>query len=203
MHLDSSIARLRIPLTRGVAVVFALVLTFSSSRWEDLSAASNIFFLVGCVLVGIASLGRLWCSLYIAGHKNRSLVTLGPYSICRHPLYFSSLLGAVGVGLGAESVGIPFLVLILYAIYYPAVIRSEDSKLLSIYGEEFSRYREKTPAFIPKWSLLNEPESYVLKPRIYRKEMFSALWFIWLIGVIEMVEALQELNILPVLIRIY
>jgi protein-S-isoprenylcysteine O-methyltransferase Ste14 len=36
---------------------------------------------------------RLWCSLYISGYKNSQLITSGPYSLCRNPLYFFSFVG--------------------------------------------------------------------------------------------------------------
>src|SRR5262245_36841884 len=34
---------------------------------------------------------RFWATLYIGGRKERELVTDGPYSLCRHPLYLGSL----------------------------------------------------------------------------------------------------------------
>jgi hypothetical protein len=35
-------------------------------------------------IAAVASLGRMWCSLYIAGSKDKELITNGPYSLCRN-----------------------------------------------------------------------------------------------------------------------
>ncbi len=195
--------KVRIPLTRIFAVILVLIILVSISKWEEVSFTSNIFFLIGCILAGIASLGRLWCSLYIAGHKNTSLVTTGPYSISRNPLYFFSLLGGFGVGLSTETLTIPFIVLILFGIYYPSVIRSEEKRLLDLHGDTFSSYCKYTPAFFPKLSLLNEPQAYTVNPRIFRKNIFGALWFIWLLGILEVIEELHESGVLPIYFKIY
>ena len=199
----SMIEKLRIPLSRSFAVILGVIILFSSSKWEDVSFASNIVFLTGCILVGIASLGRLWCYLYIAGYKDSSLVTTGPYSISRNPLYFFSLLGALGVGLATETLVIPSIVLILFAMYYPTVIRSEERRLLSLHGEKFESYCKNTPTFFPKLSLLKEPETYKVNPKIFRRNSFNALWFIWLTGILEIIEAFHETGVLPVYIKIY
>lgn len=58
---------------------------------------STILFLLGLLLVGVATVGRLWCSLYISGHENSELITTGPYSLSRNPLYFFSLPGFAGI----------------------------------------------------------------------------------------------------------
>ena len=186
-----------------MAIFFLIVILFSSSRWEGLSFTSNVLFLFGCILVGIASLGRLWCSIYIAGYKNDTLVTLGPYSISRNPLYFFSMIGAAGVGLATETLLIPLALVLLFLIYYPNVIRSEEKRLLSIHGAKYEEYRDNTPFFFPKISLLREPETYTVNPRILRKNIFGALWFVWLMGIIELFEAFHETGILPIYFRIY
>jgi hypothetical protein len=59
------------------------------------------------------------------------------------------------------------------------------------------------PCFFPKISLLKEPEEYIVKPKVFRNHMFSALWFIWFTGILEIAEELHELNVLPILIRIF
>lgn len=203
MALHSVAERWRIHLSRIVALIFLLFIVFTSSKWEGISFVSSVFFLVGCTFVGIASLGRLWCSLYIAGYKNDTLVTLGPYSISRNPLYFFSMIGGVGVGLVTETLLIPLGILILFLIYYPVVIRDEERRLFDLHGDRFRTYCEKTPAFIPNPSLLEEPETYPVNPRIFRKNIFGALWFVWIVGILEFIEALHEAAILPTYFTVY
>ncbi|OGP60323.1 MAG: hypothetical protein A2162_10910 [Deltaproteobacteria bacterium RBG_13_52_11b] len=187
--------------------VFTLVLgtgvLFSESQWEKFPILSTFFFAAGCTLAGIASIGRLWCSLYISGYKNDILVMNGPYSLCRNPLYFFSLLGSIGVGLATETLSIPLIVLIFFSLYYPGVIRSEESRLLNLHQEKFASYCQTTPSFFPSLSNLKEPEEYPVRPKIFRKNMFDALWFIWLLGILEIIESLHEAGIVPVLFRIY
>ncbi|MGC8720258.1 MAG: methyltransferase family protein, partial [Thermodesulforhabdaceae bacterium] len=106
-----TVERLRIPLSGLFAGLLIVLIGISRSRWEDIAKfVTMIQFIVGIILVGIASMGRLWCSLYIAGYKKSRLITQGPYSMCRHPLYFFSFLGWVGVGLTTETFLIPLLI---------------------------------------------------------------------------------------------
>ena len=107
MRTHGAFERIRMPVTRILAFLLLLLVVVSESRWESISFTSSIFFLAGCVLVGIASFGRLWCSLYIAGYKDATLVCLGPYSMSRNPLYFFSLIGGAGVGLSTETLADP------------------------------------------------------------------------------------------------
>jgi protein-S-isoprenylcysteine O-methyltransferase Ste14 len=203
MSSHSIVEKTRILITRIFAVILLIIIIFSSSAWERISFVSNLFFLIGCILVGIASLGRLWCSLYIGGYKNTTLVTSGPYSISRNPLYFFSMIGGAGVGLATETLLIPSVIVILFLVYYPSVIRSEERRLLCLHGERFEAYRRNTPAFFPKLSLFHEPETYTVKPRILKRDMFRDLMFIWVMGILEIIEAFHETGVLPIYLRIY
>ena len=196
--------KLRIRISQIFVGLLIVLICISSSLWDDKAPfVSTVLFFLGTVLVGIASLGRLWCSVYIAGYKTDHLVTQGPYSMCRNPLYFFSLLGALGVGLASETLLIPFVILIAFAGYYPHVIKSETAELIRLHKSEFEIYLKEVPIFFPKISLLNEPEEYIVKPRIFKSHMFHAIWFVWFLGIIEMIEGLHELNVLPTVFKIY
>jgi len=129
MASRSFVAKNRKILTWLLAGALAVLVLFSQSYWEQKRIISDTFFLIGVILVGIATVGRLWCLLYISGYKTETLITTGPYSACRNPLYFFSLLGGVGVGLASETLTIPLVILIGFALYYPFVIRAEEKKL--------------------------------------------------------------------------
>lgn len=198
------IEKLRLRISQIFVVLLVVLICVSNSLWEDKAPfVPMILFLLGAVMIGIASLGRLWCSVYIAGYKTNHLVTQGPYSMCRNPLYFFSFIGALGLGFASESFLIPLIILIAFATYYPPVIKSEEAELAKLHKNEFEVYFKKVPKFFPKISYLTEPEEYIVKPIVFKKHMFSALWFIWLMGVLEIIEGLRELNVLPAIFNIY
>ncbi|MBN1457784.1 MAG: isoprenylcysteine carboxylmethyltransferase family protein [Sedimentisphaerales bacterium] len=194
----------RIVLSRVLAVLLMLFVALSQSTWENRSSLfTEVVFLAGVFFASIASLGRLWCSLYIAGRKTKSLVIEGPYSISRNPLYFFSMIGILGVGLSTETIIIPFVLVLVFALYYPFVIKSEEERLREEHGEKFDKYVNAVPRFFPKISLLNEPQEWPVDPVVFRKHIISALWFIWLIGIIEFIEGCHEQGLLPVVFNIY
>ena len=187
--------KLRLPISRLASAVAVFILLFSTNRWEVGSEAiAEGLFAFGMFLVAIGSMGRMWCSLYIAGYKDRVLITQGPYSMTRNPLYFFSTLGALGIGFCTETVTFPLLILTAMALYYPLVVRKEERRLRERFGLDFDAYAQRVPAFFPKFALFSEPELYSVKPVVYRRHMFSALWFIWIAGLLELAEGLKELG---------
>lgn len=202
-QMTPSLHNKRALISRLIMAGLGIAILFSSSKWEDASLVGDIFFFIGMILAGIATAGRIWCSVYISGYKIRSLITTGPYSMCRNPLYFFSFLGAAGVGMSTETVTVPAIICIAFLLYYPLVIRKEEERLLSVHQDDFRKYMNKTPRFIPSFSSFHEPESYVFKPAIFRKRVIDSLWFVWLIGVIELIEALHIHGVIPVFMRLY
>ena len=186
------------------AAGMVLMVLVSSSAWEHRAPlVAAILFAAATILVAIASLGRMWCSLYIAGYKRKTLIKEGPYSMCRNPLYFFSFLGAVGVGLATETLTIPCIILVAFSLYYPSVIRKEERSLQSLHGEEYATYLASVPRFLPRLRQLFEPQTYVVNPIVFRQHIASALWFVWLIGAAEIVEACHHRHYLPVVMDIY
>ena len=193
----------RTTISRIFAGGLIALLIISSSYWEEAFVFEGFLFLLGSLLVGTATVGRLWCSLYISGYKTNSLVTDGPYSMCRNPLYFFSFLGAVGVGMATETVVMPTIIILWFVLYYPIIIKVEEKELREIHKEKFLTYCKNTPRFFPKLSNFHEPEMYLVKPKIFKKCLFEALWFVWFLGILELVDALGRVGIIPKLLRLY
>ena len=107
--------RLRIYVIQAVGMVFAAILLLTRPAVGGEIHEIIEFVGFGSVLACVA--GRMWSILYVGSKKNSELVTSGPYSITRNPLYFFSTFGAVGIGLIHGSVFVAFaLGLLTYVV---------------------------------------------------------------------------------------
>lgn len=192
----------RILVSRLFAVAFFAVLLSMENRLED-SLAAVLLFIAGLSLVGVATVGRLWCSLYISGQKDSALVTVGPYSVTRNPLYFFSFLGFIGVGLATETVTLAIAMTVFFAVVYPVIIRREERFLHHKFGAAFAAYCARVPRFVPRFSRYVEPKTWVVDTRLFRRTMLDVVWFVWLVALIELVEAVHELGIIKPWIALF
>jgi protein-S-isoprenylcysteine O-methyltransferase Ste14 len=90
-----------------------------------------------------------WKVLYEAQRTHR-LATSGPYARIRHPQYSGFVLIMTGF-----LVQWPTLVtLAMYPVLvfmYARLAKREESEMLARFGDEYRRYRNAVPAFIPKF----------------------------------------------------
>jgi protein-S-isoprenylcysteine O-methyltransferase Ste14 len=147
--------------------------------------------ILGFFLLAMAALGRLWCLAFIAGAKNEILITEGPYSVVRNPLYICNFLGAVGLGFVAENPPLGVLLGCMFALAYPSVVRNEEAHLSQAFGATFAAYCAVTPRWIPKWSAYHEPETWAISPYRFRMGLFGSMWFLWLFMIWEVVEEFE------------
>lgn len=200
----TTLERYRTKLSQLMGLAFFVTFTFSYKKLEVLSPLlTGSMFVSGCLMVGLATVGRLWCAQYIAGYKTNRLITEGPYAISRNPLYFFSFIGGLGVGLCTESLTLTLTILLVFSLLYPFIIHAEEKKLAGIFGKTFENYFASTPRFFPKPSLFREPQEYTVHPKIFRREVFDALWFVWIVGILEFVETLIELGFISPFFSIY
>lgn len=184
-------------------VCLAVFCLFTRSSWmETWPLAASLLVFGGLLLTGIAAAGRLWCSLYIAGYKDRRLVVSGPYSVCQHPLYFFSLLGAAGAACASCTVTIPLLIVVIFLIGYQPVMTAEEGKLRGLFGGEHAAYSQEVPRLFPKWSLLTNADTWTSNPAVFFKHATAVIWFPAAAGLILLLPALQKLLHIPILMRI-
>jgi len=198
-RLEKQISSHRGLISRLLGITFLLAVLIMESTHEG-SPLSAVLFVIGLVLVGAAMVGRLWCSLYISGYKGSGLVTTGPYSLTRNPLYFFSSLGFIGVGLATETVTLGLTLALVFLLVYLPTIKREEEQLRSKFGTVFDAYCACTPRFLPNLSKFTEPASYVVNPRMYRSSLGEVIWFVGFIGIIKIVQMLHEHQILTPLV---
>jgi len=197
-----AIANSRVIVSRIFGVAILLVLAFTGHSFAQGSITDILFELSGLFLLSICSLGRLWALMYISGNKRLELVTEGPYSIVRHPLYVFSLIGALGIGLASENLLVLILIIAFYFFYYPFTILAEERKMTNKFGDAYREYMKKTPRFIPKFSIYKEPELYQVKAASFVRNFANGMWFIWIFMLMHFIEMLQDSGVLPVFFRI-
>jgi protein-S-isoprenylcysteine O-methyltransferase Ste14 len=154
--------RIRVPAGTLLGVIFLLLMRPSrSSLWLG----------GGIALCGAGI--RTWA----AGHidKGRVLARSGPYAFTRNPLYFGSLVMAIGVIVAGRVYWLllPF-VLFYLTVYYP-VMRAEEQELLGGYGEEFSEYARKVPLFFPRFTTAAGGSSRFLWSRVLQNREHRTL----------------------------
>lgn len=129
------------------------------------------------------------------------MVTVGPYSLVRHPLYLFSVIGAVGLGLASESVIILALIVLFYAIYYPFTMLAEEDRLTRIYGDAYLAYMRRVPRLVPTFAAYREPKDFNVKTSTFVRSFGDAMWFVWFFALLHLVEQLHIWGILPTLWR--
>lgn len=195
------IARQRTMVSRIFAIVIILLITFTAAPYKEGSLADLLFETFSLFLLTICSMGRLWALLYISGYKKLELITEGPYSMVRHPLYVFSFIGAIGIGLASENILVLAALVIFYMSYYPLTIFVEEKKLAKKFGQAYIDYIERTPRFLPKLSLYKSPSQLVVNTDTFLRNLANGMWFIWIFILLNFIETLQQNGSIPALLR--
>ena len=138
------------------APAFIVWITYSNSTPVVYTIPQNFFPVV--IFVRLAALGMFAYAvlqidfLEFIGTKRQKknvLITGGAYGIVRHPLYTAGILLLITK---MEMSLLDITAVLLIAVYLIIGAFIEDRRLLSIYGDEYRKYRERVSMFIPlKW----------------------------------------------------
>jgi protein-S-isoprenylcysteine O-methyltransferase Ste14 len=75
------------------------------------------------------------------------VVTTGTYRRTRHPMYLTSFLVFIGVGIASAS-WVFLLLSVLYMIMPPVFVVAEEHFCLEHYGDSYRQYMNRTPRWI-------------------------------------------------------
>jgi protein-S-isoprenylcysteine O-methyltransferase Ste14 len=173
-------------------------LLLSQSMWREGGVVHEGLEWIGYFALILCVLGRAWCAAYIGGRKNQAVVTDGPYSIVRNPLYVFSFFGVLGVGMSTGTVTVPALLAVVFAIYYAQVVRREERFLVENLGNDYVDYLQRVPRWIPRFALWRERDEILVRPHFVLLTIRDSAWFFIALPLLELLDVLHELGWIPV-----
>ena len=198
MTISASTPRLRATLLWYLALIGLTAVTRALPMPD---ALATLLEATGVLAVAAACLGRIWCSVFIAGRKDVELVTTGPYALCRHPLYTLSMLGGLGLGLASRSLVLTAATLLVLGALFARAAAAEDRFLAARFDARFESYRAATPRFWPRrWphrGRLGMPDTISVRPHILWKAFVDAGAFFLLFVLVLAARQWSDLGLLP------
>lgn len=147
----------------------------TEGSWLDLGidAIAWAAFVMGAVL-------RFWATLYIGGRKDATVVTDGPYSLCRHPLYVGSLLLATATGLFLKSLLFAGALLLVAIIYLLMTVPVEEEVLRAGHRQEYDAYARRVYRYWPSFQNFSTPDHLRVDVHRLWLECTRASRWVWL-----------------------
>jgi protein-S-isoprenylcysteine O-methyltransferase Ste14 len=110
---------------------------------------------IGFIVAGFWLLAKAWPVLYEA-QRERRIADTGPYAYIRHPQYVGFV--AIMFGFLLQWPTIPTLVMFPVLVwFYSRLARREEAEMIAAFGDDYRKYAEKTPAFIPWFGRPSQP----------------------------------------------
>lgn len=141
-------------------IPFILALLYFA-RPTLLSAAVSILFITAGELL------RIWAVGYAGGTTRatalgaaRDLVTTGPYSYVRNPLYLGNLLLSIGITLFTNIYWLIPILIIGFFIQYVPIIAVEETYLLGSCRQVYEEYQSEVSRFLPNFRPYTNPSSH-------------------------------------------
>lgn len=181
--------------------LFTLLLVFGAPVYNEV--VQERYEGNGTVLILIGIGGRLWSILYIGGRKSAELVTDGPYSIMRNPLYFFSTIAAAGIGAQTGSATVMVAAVALCAVAFHIVALREERHLKAVLGAPYDDYLARVPRFLPNPRLFKDQAEVTFQPRLLKTTMVDGLALLLSVPLFELIEQGQENGWIPVLFNLY
>ena len=193
----------RMLLTR-VLVVFVLVASFfTAPKISDQTVVYHAIRMLGYVLLIACAIGRIYSTAFIGGVKNKELIKQGPYSMCRNPLYFYSLLGAAGLGLVSAQLSYFALLFFSFLIIYNGLISREEEFLEKTFGADFEKFKKTVPKLFPNFKKFKASKELTFQPKYFNYAIRDAIWWFVPYPIFELIRYLHNAEIIKPLFYLW
>jgi len=137
-------------------IYFSPTINLNSINMENYN--TSLWNISGMILMVLGSIGRIWASLFIEGHKTKKVITDGPYSLIRHPLYLFSLMILLSLFLAIKSVFIGLYLLTMFILFHIPTVLNEERVLTELHGGDYLQYKNRVSRFIPNIFIYKKAE---------------------------------------------
>lgn len=112
--------------------------------------------ILGLLVTGLGVTFAIWARARLGANwsgipsvkKGHTLVTSGPYSVVRHPIYTGLMFGVTGSALVLGTYG-SLVVILASAVVIAIRIRQEEKLMQERFGDEYTDYRKRAKTIIP------------------------------------------------------
>jgi len=114
---------------------------------------TSIFLLIEGVIIWILGLSLWIYTIYFmrSAFFDKTLLTTGPFTFVRHPMY--SGIYVMLTGMGVLFFSYPwFLIMLFFIPIWYVNCRIEEKQMTGIHGKKYLEYKKKTGMFFPKFS---------------------------------------------------
>jgi len=138
--------------------LFATIVLFIEQK--EFIDFSNIYWSLSCYLI---STFGLIIRMLVVGYTPKStsgrntkkqvaneINTKGIYSVVRHPLYLGNFFMWLGIIIYVGNVWFIIVCVLLFWLYYERIMFAEEIFVSNKFSEEYKKWSEKTPPFLPK-----------------------------------------------------
>lgn len=129
----------------GTFFTLTLIVLPKGEISAELKFLAALISLTGTAL-SIYCLSWLGRSFSVMAHA-RKLVTAGPYSLVRHPLYAAEIITLIGITISNYSIQATFVIAITIAFQFRRMVNEE--KVLRATFPEYEAYAQRVPMIIP------------------------------------------------------
>ena len=147
---------------------------------------------IGILFIVVGEFLRIWAVGYAGGTTRatslgaaRDLVTTGPYSYVRNPLYLGNFLLSFGICIVANVLWLIPVLIIGYFIQYLPIITVEEGYLQKSCGTVYQIYQEQVLRFLPQFRPYSSPSAHDFSwARAIKSEKRTLTAIICVIGLI-------------------
>ena len=134
------------------------------------------FWLLGATLVLAGEALRLWAVHHIGViSRTRSdrlgpLISTGPFSLVRNPLYLGNVALWAGFLASARLVWMAPLIFVVLGLEYHAIVRWEEHLLATRFGDSYRAYAARVPRWVPTCAPIEQASN---RASSWREALFS------------------------------